>query len=949
MIRQKTSTDKWVERSVEDSTGLYCHWTHRRMNLVPVEGTPTLQTLGKFLNNDLLRWQTWEEMRRMIAAKGWNKGFGHKMAEYAAQYKGGDVPLWFRVWDRFTNWMTDAKESPRPEDVRMSFGWQSTGYDCFEENLHPSRIVILEKNGHYFLAVMMKEGWWGWSIIQKRAIPGEESYNRIILSRGGGCEWVTTSASMISELVRRKQMCLFEIEADDVFRAVTGPENKFEKYAHISRRFEFWYRSDPKLAESDRFYMTWHVTYNPDKKKSDLVEKNNPRILEIFRERNFAWASRNIEVSDVAEAENAARWVVENDGSVVLPADCTDELRFAVMRALFFVTFPDRPITAKGGLLNGYQLPGRMLVRSQKGVRGANISVANEKTAGQRKQMLDDRRAYVVQTLLGRAKRVLSERNALAEDEVGRLLDSVGCAETLANAAQSLGLFEKQKLSLFTTGEATLPDLSLAVAFEQKLGLESPNWKPKRLVQTTRIKPVEECRNYRRETFTRTYPIEPITGKRKLRGRRGGWIEDRRWIARDDTGWYLIAYAKDCGSIDKILRFNGEGVEIKAMRFVSDSLRARTNMRIETKRFEYNALMKFAFAGHVGVWRVDVKNDGQFWRDLWSEKNCAPCSVVAKLGIEVVGTQVANATRDKRAFSNVANDGFASANPTPQLENAQLASNVAAQLDSVEGSSQLAAKGKREVLVVEYTVGARFKRDGRKTEGREINAYLDAWPEDAEKPRCGGFREAIEKDGILVAPRRRMPELIELAKYVVTDDGLKGYQIWDRVFWDDGSGERKFGRSEITTFFKKYGMNKDMLDEFKQLVESDEIFKKCEDLNADRLRDTQKEAFSDVARPLATSLREAPFGRATLADARRIPTARVESSSSVAPTPQSKNALSASKRTDAPSQSQIPIPQSLIEREFGRIVVTGTMGWRRQIRRPAHELAVGIWLARLGC
>ena len=43
-------------------------------------------------------------------------------------------------------------------------------------------------DGRYFLAVMMKEGWWGWSVIQKRAIPSEESYNRIVLSRAGGCE-----------------------------------------------------------------------------------------------------------------------------------------------------------------------------------------------------------------------------------------------------------------------------------------------------------------------------------------------------------------------------------------------------------------------------------------------------------------------------------------------------------------------------------------------------------------------------------------------------------------------------------------------------------------------------------------------------------------------------------------------------------------------------------------
>ena len=238
-------------------------------------------------------------------------------------------------------------------------------------------------------------------------------------------------------------------------------------------------------------------------------------------------------------------------------------------------------------------------------------------------------------------------------------------------------------------------------------------------------------------------------------------------------------------------------------------------MRIETTSFEFNALMKFALAGHIGVWRVDVRGDGQFWSDLWSERNAAPCAVVAKL----------------------------------------------AEID--------------KVLSVDFTVGARFKRDGRKTEGREINAYLDAWPEDAAKPRVGGFREAIEKDGILVAQRQRMPELIELAKYVVIDDGLRGYQIWDRVFWDDGSGARKTKRPELTTFAQKYGPDKDKLSEFEHQILSDKIF------------------------------------------------------------------------SSSNPHSPIPIPQSLLQREFGRIVITGTMAWRRQMGRPAHEVALGIWLAGL--
>ena len=36
-----------------------------------------------------------------------------------------------------------------------------------------------------------------------------------------------------------------------------------------------------------------------------------------------------------------------------------------------------------------------------------------------------------------------------------------------------------------------------------------------------------------------------------------------------------------------------------------------------------------------------------------------------------------------------------------------------------------------------------------------------------------------------------------------------------------------------------------------------------------------------------------------------------------------------------------------VAREFRRIAYTGTMGWRKKLNRPAHEVALGIWLARL--
>lgn len=34
-----------------------------------------------------------------------------------------------------------------------------------------------------------------------------------------------------------------------------------------------------------------------------------------------------------------------------------------------------------------------------------------------------------------------------------------------------------------------------------------------------------------------------------------------------------------------------------------------------------------------------------------------------------------------------------------------------------------------------------------------------------------------------------------------------------------------------------------------------------------------------------------------------------------------------------------------VAREFRRIAYTGTMGWRQKLNRPAHEVAVGIWLS----
>ena len=117
--------------------------------------------------------------------------------------------------------------------------------------------------------------------------------------------------------------------------------------------------------------MTWSATFNPRKRQYHACNKSTVRIVEVMSEQKRGWAGRQITVSDASEAEAAARWVVEHNGCVVVPPDLGDDLRYAVMHALFYITFPDRPIDAPGGLLRGYQLPGRMVQLATGPVRHA--------------------------------------------------------------------------------------------------------------------------------------------------------------------------------------------------------------------------------------------------------------------------------------------------------------------------------------------------------------------------------------------------------------------------------------------------------------------------------------------------------------------------------------------------------------------------------------------------
>ena len=113
------------------------------------------------------------------------------------------------------------------------------------------------------------------------------------------------------------------------------------------------------------------------------------------------------------------------------------------------------------------------------------------------------------------------------------------------------------------------------------------------------------------------------------------------------------------------------------------------------------------------------------------------------------------------------------------------------------------------------------------------------------------------------------------------------FQLKDRVFWDDGSGERKSdGRQKNRgkTLVDVYGEEfvREAVTEFSSLIAADHIG-------------------------------------------------------------------NAKTRNFLWEEKGIPIEGSepLIERELRRVICSGTMGWHRQLIRPAHEVAVGIWMVGL--
>lgn len=911
----KEQSNRFLEiRDPAKAIGLWSYHAYYASTLRPIDATR--QTLGKFFNADLARFETHAEALEMMAKKGWEKSAPRKLKEYAAQYLGerfdeagnGEwlaVPRWFKVWHNYAAWLTDTKTAKPYTDVRLSFGSSMTGNDCGELRHRSGRVILLRKNGRNFVAVMMKDGWHGWGIIEKTAYQADP-YERLILSPTHGAFWQTVDADIITELVKEKQLCLFEMEKSPIFDALTDPKNTSEKMGKLSRHFEFFVH-DPN-GTNERFYMTWGAIYNNDKSKYDNVDKCSTRLVEIMRERKKEWVERQLKVASVAEADKAARWVVENNGCIVLEPDVSDEVRFAVMHSLFYITFPDRPIDAPGGLLRGYQLPGRMVQYAVGRVRFDGRDIV-EKLRTRAQAANTKKRKLVVDTLLDRAARVVAERNGLTKRDAVRKIESVDGRAVIETAAWRWGFMDGNALTLFTAtpqaGLHKLPDLSLALGFEHRLGLDGGQATVGKLVQTAPIRSLKDSLDALR------YCKDVVIPARRLWNPKRGaekdpvvYAGDTVRIIRDEGRYYLLAFPKFAlYRYERDLLFDPESksVGVKAYRCTSaGGVRSRHDNYIQEEELDYNKIQNLAKDGRVYFYALDVGTSRWLFDATYALANKRPCRMIPTI------PQLFRVGSDKTSCHNTFTNGL------------YLASDVGATDDAVE-------------LRLTFTVNPVVKRDGRKLDGRSWKSYCDAYPKDSKRETVcwptgeataetlnNAARRVVEADGVLLTDAEHLEAALDGMGYVVTQStdpyapgGIYyGYMIADRVF------KSTDGRVEWREATGK-------------------VHKDAPEGKFDRQRYMDEKRKANSGKPLAEVL-SATLAKSAEAEFTKYIEADVLSD----------------KKTAKFFTLEAPIVigdefKAMVAREFRRVAYTGTMGWRQQIVRPAHEVALGIWLARL--
>ena len=244
------------------------------------------------------------------------------------------------------------------------------------------------------------------------------------------------------------------------------------------------------------------------------------------------------------------------------------------------------------------------------------------------------------------------------------------------------------------------------------------------------------------------------------------------------------------------------------------------------------------------------------------------------------------------------------------------------------------AKASDEEIAVDmwFTINPTVPRAGRKFEGRSWKSYLDAYPDEIGRavvrwpaPELPDIRAAgiacVERDAVLLTDKEHLQETIEALSYIVLPGVAPreaggeycGYQLRDRVF--KGEDGRVAWREE------RKRQNGEAEDEGK---------KRKSDRSALKGKLLVEVVSANTARELE-----------------RLFIERIEND----PISDNRNG---GRRGVGPRVQVLDEPLKVtdeflgaVKREFGRIVYTGTMGGRQQIVRPAHEVAVGIWLAYL--
>ena len=774
-MRIKYQREKLCEtRNAKQTTGLWSCHAFYSTEIIPVG--KTLETMGQFLTGDIVRWETWDEMRRMVGAKGWSKTPSRKLDEYAAQYSGlgAAAPAWFRAWRRFAHWIQDLKTQDRREDrARVSFGYANYGMDCFEERIQKAHAFLLRIEGVLHIAVVLHEGAPYWrGLLHNAAVL--RHYDRYALLGSGRHVVVPVDATLVDEMLNDHLLCLFRVTPDARLDAVLSEANADESLAALVRTFRF-YLANPglKVGETPRFELTWSILYNPHKRRIESVVKNRPRIQEVMSPRGRSWMRRPIPVTDLASVHEVARQVALNDGYAQLPPDAPEELVRAMTAALFHITFPDRRPEEPGGLLNGYQLPERIMYKATKPVRGDNsqgIVARRKATAATR---IDARRKLVLDTLMARAVRVLSARNGLAEDEARHLVENLGGRQLLESAAWRLGMMEGTPLIQFKGGESggnlKLPDLSLAVAFEHLAGLSGGNWREQsRLVQTARILPLSETVNRQRHSIEATFPAHRLWNGGALRG---GYPPKQVRILCDNGKYYVLIVPRFGGGykLERDLMpdpARDDAVVVPAYRCVSDGERARERMHVKRENFDINKVFALAQQGRMALYAIDFGNYRWLADAVYSERNVSPCRIVASV---------------------------------PQLVECEMENE--GEIETGRRTSPRADEWECSFKVT-FTANPQAARGNVGVKPRSWTSYRVAYPDD-RRPQVQwpydpsdtrSAREAVEemarKDGVIVTDREHAAAALKSAGYVVlseradTEEGgtYRGYTLLDRIF-----------------------------------------------------------------------------------------------------------------------------------------------------------------------